>query len=121
MTTDCAKEDNDARARLFRLALARGYAEHCRKARQTNWLQAYSRLLDRMVFYTGLPMLLLVFPLCSQPFWNEDFRTVVGPLVVWSFVALAICCMISAIASFILGFWQQCRDYRSSEEVWLRR
>jgi fucose 4-O-acetylase-like acetyltransferase len=121
MTSNCAKEGNVARAQLFRLALARGYAEHCRKSRQPTPLQAYSRLLDRMAFYTGLPMLLLVFPLCSQPFWAEEFRTVVGPVVVWSFVALVICCMICATASFILGFWQQCRDHRSSEEVWLRR
>ncbi len=121
MTTDCGKEDNVARARLFRLALARGYAEYCRKARQPTRLQAYSRFLDKMAFYTGLPMLLMVFPLCSQPMWNEEFRAVVGPTVVWSFVALVICCMICATASFIFGFWQHCRDYRSSEEAWLRR
>lgn len=116
MTTDWDKAAREApRARRFSLALSRGYAEYRRKSLQPTRLQAYSRLLDRMAFYAGLPMLLLAFPLCSLPFWTEEFRTLAGPVVVWSFVSSVICCMICATASFILGFWQQCRDYRSSE------
>jgi apolipoprotein N-acyltransferase len=98
------------RARRFRLALARGYAEHCRRtARPTR--------IERLAAWLGMGLLV---PCVSSPWWSEDFREGFGPILGWALMVMLLLLLISAAVGFIMSIWQQRRDLLSFDETWRR-
>ncbi len=109
------------RAQRFRLALARGYSDYCRRSEQPTRLESLAAWFDKNAFWTGVAWMGLLIPCVSSPWWSEAFRSVFGPVIVWMIAVLFVLCLASAAISFILSIWQQCRDYKSAEETWRRR
>lgn len=112
---------NRDRARLFRGALAKGYAEYCRVAAMPTQLERLSRRFDRIGFLAGVTWISLFLPWFSQLWWSEASQAYFGPVLGWAFIVMVFVCLGSFIISFIMSAWQQSRDYRSTEESWRRR
>jgi hypothetical protein len=114
------KTDRD-RARRFRNALAKGYAEYSLRSAQPTRLECLARRFDRIGFWSGVVWLLALLPLVSRPWWNDEFLANFGTGIAVVVMAPLLVCLVSFSAAFILGIRQQHRDYHSSEESWRRR
>jgi uncharacterized BrkB/YihY/UPF0761 family membrane protein len=108
------------RARRFRLALARGYAEHCRRTVRPTPIKRLAAWLDKTVFWTGVTWMGLLVPCVSSPWWSEDFRAVFGPIVGWALMVMLLLLLTSAAVGFIMSIWQQRRDLLSFDDSWRR-
>jgi formate-dependent nitrite reductase membrane component NrfD len=98
------------RARLFRLALASGYAEYCRKSAGPTRIERLAAWFDKNAFWTGVAWMGLLVPCLSSPWWNEAFRAALVPPIGWTLVALVCLTLTSATVSFVLRCWHLSRE-----------